>query len=101
MRKKIVAGNWKMNMTLSEGLELAGSIINYYQRKDSLKTEVVLCAPFIHLALLAKITTGSKILCGAQNCASEASGAYTGEVSAEMIKSTGTSHVIIRHSIKK
>ena len=101
MRKNIVAGNWKMNMTLSQGLDLAGSIINNLKDKNKLATEVILCAPFIHLAPLSELTRGSRVLCGAQNCASERSGAFTGEISAEMIKSTGADSVIIGHSERR
>lgn len=101
MRKQIVAGNWKMNMTLTEGLQLADSIVSLLGHKEELKAEVILCAPYIHLAHLAEAIKGSKVLCGAQNCASEISGAYTGEVSAEMIKSTGSTYVIIGHSERR
>jgi triosephosphate isomerase len=98
MRKKIVAGNWKMNKNLQEGLELARNV------NDQLSVEnvtVVLCTPFIHLAEVKKIITKETLYLGAQNCASEASGAFTGEVSAEMIKSTGASYVIIGHSERR
>jgi triosephosphate isomerase len=101
MRKKVVAGNWKMNLNLSEGLELAGSIKKYFQNKGTLKAEVVLCTPFIHLPVLGDILKGSSVKFGAQNCASEPSGAFTGEVSCEMIKSTGAAYVIIGHSERR
>jgi triosephosphate isomerase (TIM) len=101
MRKKIVAGNWKMNMNLADGLALALSIKNYFQNKDVIKAEVVLCPPFIHLSGLSETLRGSKVTFGAQNCSSEPSGAFTGEVSCEMIKSTGASHVIIGHSERR
>ena len=89
MRKKIVAGNWKMNMDLDEGLNLAKSVNDYFRNKPAEKCEVILCTPFIHLAGVSEILKSGKLKAGAQNCASEASGAYTGEVSALMIKSTG------------
>jgi triosephosphate isomerase (TIM) len=101
MRKKIVAGNWKMNMNLSEGLELAGSIKDYFQNKGKLKADVVLCTPFIHLPVLNNTLKGSNVAFGAQNCASEPSGAFTGEVSCEMIKSTNATYVIIGHSERR
>lgn len=101
MRKKIVAGNWKMNMDLAEGLKLAGSIDNYFKEKPSGKAGVILCTPFIHLASVSEILKHGKIALGAQNCASEASGAYTGEVSAWMVKSTGAEYVIIGHSERR
>lgn len=101
MRKKIVAGNWKMNLDLNEGYRLAESINNYFRENPSLRTEVVLCPPFIHLAGVADILKDGNIFLGAQNCAAEASGAYTGEVSAAMIKSTGAQYVIIGHSERR
>jgi triosephosphate isomerase len=97
MRKKIVAGNWKMNMELNEGLKFAESINSYFSNNPS-SAEVVLCTPFIHLAGVAQIVSSGRVACGAQNCSSEPSGAYTGEVSAGMIKSTGAGYVIIGHS---
>lgn len=100
MRKKIVAGNWKMNMELAEGLKLAESVDTYFRSKPS-GAEVVLCTPFIHLAGVAEIIKSGKVLLGAQNCASEPSGAYTGEVSPAMIKSTGAGYVIIGHSERR
>jgi triosephosphate isomerase len=98
MRKKIVAGNWKMNKTLQEGIELAQTI-NRQITDDSIV--VVLCTPFIHLTEVSKVITKNSLHLGAQNCASEASGAYTGEVSAAMIRSTGAEYVIIGHSERR
>jgi triosephosphate isomerase (TIM) len=100
MRKKIVAGNWKMNMDLAEGLKFAETIGTYFNQKQS-GTEVILCTPFIHLAGVAEILKNGKVALGAQNCASEPSGAYTGEVSPSMIKSTGARYVIIGHSERR
>jgi len=101
MRKKIVAGNWKMNMDLNEGIKLAGSIDKYFSEKPADKVTVVLCTPYIHLAGVHDILKHGKIALGAQNCASEASGAYTGEISPWMIKSTGAEYVIIGHSERR
>jgi len=101
MRKKIVAGNWKMNMDLAEGLKFAESIDKYFREKPSEKALVILCTPFIHLAGASEILKHGKVALGAQNCASEASGAYTGEVSAWMVKSTGAEYVIIGHSERR
>jgi triosephosphate isomerase len=101
MRKKIVAGNWKMNMNLSEGLTLARSINKYYQANPLQRAEAVLCTPFIHLAGVSEILKTGKVKPGAQNCASEPSGAFTGEVSCDMIKSTGAQYVIIGHSERR
>jgi triosephosphate isomerase (TIM) len=98
MRKKIVAGNWKMNTLLQEGLELARSINAQVTGKD---VTVVLCTPFIHLTEVNKVISKPALFIGAQNCADKESGAYTGEVSASMIKSTGTSYVILGHSERR
>jgi triosephosphate isomerase (TIM) len=100
MRKKIVAGNWKMNLGLKDGLALAVAIKSYMAEHPS-KAEVVICTPFIHLASVAEALKGSKTEVGAQNCSSEASGAFTGEISAEMIKGTGADFVIIGHSERR
>ncbi len=101
MRKKIVAGNWKMNMDLAEGLKFAGTIDKYFKDKPSDKATVILCPPFIHLAGMNEILKHGKVALGAQNCASEASGAYTGEISAWMVKSTGAQYVIVGHSERR
>jgi len=101
MRKKIVAGNWKMNLDLAEGIGLAKTINQYFREKPSGERGVILCTPFIHLAGVAEILKGGKVELGAQNCASEQSGAYTGEISATMIKSTGANYVIIGHSERR
>ena len=101
MRKKIVAGNWKMNMTYEEGLRFARSVDQYFREKPPVKAKVILCTPFIHLSGVAEILKDGMVALGAQNCASEASGAFTGEVSAYMIKSTGAEYVIIGHSERR
>lgn len=101
MRKKIVAGNWKMNMDLNEGLKFATAVDKHFRENPTDKAHIILCTPFIHLAGVAEILKHGKIALGAQNCASEASGAYTGEVSAYMVKSTGASYVIIGHSERR
>ena len=101
MRKKIVAGNWKMNMDLGEGLKLATSIDKYFKENPAGKALVILCPPYIHLAGASEILKHGKIALGAQNCAAEASGAFTGEVSAWMIKSTGADYVILGHSERR
>jgi triosephosphate isomerase len=101
MRKKIVAGNWKMNMDLAEGLKFAGSIEKHFKDNPSGKALVILCTPYIHLAGAHDILKRGKVALGAQNCASEASGAYTGEISAWMVKSTGAEYVIIGHSERR
>ena len=90
-----------MNMDLAEGLKLASSIDKYFIEKPSGKATVILCTPFIHLSGTHDILKHGKIALGAQNCASEASGAYTGEISAWMVRSTGAEYVIIGHSERR
>jgi triosephosphate isomerase (TIM) len=98
MRKKIVAGNWKMNKTLQEGIELAKAVNSQVVENEVV---VVLCTPFIHLADVKKTISKKNLFLGAQNCASETSGAFTGETSVDMIKSTGAQYVIIGHSERR
>ncbi len=100
MRKKIVAGNWKMNMNLQDGIKLAKEV-NDSLKADKPNCEVVICTPFIHLASVNGLLDKSLVKLGAENCADKASGAYTGEVSAEMIKSTGAEYVILGHSERR
>ena len=100
MRKKIVAGNWKMNKNLQEGIALATEL-NDILKADKPNCDVVICTPFIHLASVAGIIDQSVIGLGAENCADKASGAYTGDVSAEMVKSTGAGYVILGHSERR
>lgn len=101
MRKKIVAGNWKMNMDLNEGLALAEAINSHYAVNPPDGKEVIICTPFIHLGMLSKLITASGVSFGAQNCNDHGSGAYTGEISAAMIKSTGAGSVILGHSERR
>ena len=100
MRKKIVAGNWKMNMNLQEGVALAKEL-NEALTADKPNCDVVICTPFIHLATVAPLLDESIIGLGAENCADKEKGAYTGEVSAEMVKSTGAQYVILGHSERR
>ncbi|MFA4045779.1 triose-phosphate isomerase [Prevotella sp. PCHR] len=100
MRKKIVAGNWKMNMNLQEGVALAKEL-NEALTADKPNCDVIICTPFIHLASVAQILDKDVIGLGAENCADKEKGAYTGEVSAEMVKSTGAQYVILGHSERR
>ena len=98
MRTKMVAGNWKMNKNLHEGVALATEL------KEAVKNPncaVVIGTPFIHLATVAELLKGSPIKVAAENCADHEKGAYTGEVSAEMVKSTGAEYVILGHSERR
>lgn len=98
MRKKIVAGNWKMNLSLQDGVQLAKEVESLVA-KGVKADEVIVGVPFIHLSEVAKVLSRAKL--ASQNCANKASGAYTGEVSVEMIKSTGAEYVIIGHSERR
>lgn len=100
MRQKVVAGNWKMNNTLTEGIELAKAV-NAILEKNAPKCKVVLGTPFIHITEAVKAVNKNLIGIAAQNCADKASGAYTGEVSAAMVKSTGAEYVILGHSERR
>ena len=100
MRKKIVAGNWKMNENLQEGIILAKEI-NTALEADKPNCGVVICTPFIHLASVAQVLNKSLVSLGAENCADKEKGAYTGEVSAAMVKSTGAEYVILGHSERR
>lgn len=100
MRKNIVAGNWKMNKNLAEGLKLAKAVEQSLQN-TKVNCEVIIGTPFIHLATVAQTIDTSVLKVSAQNCADKVSGAYTGEVSAAMVASTGASHVILGHSERR
>jgi triosephosphate isomerase len=100
MRKNIVAGNWKMNKTLQEGLDLATGLDAALKNK-SLNCDVIIGTPFFHLASVTAAIDTNKIGVAAENCADKASGAYTGEVSAAMVKSTGAEYVILGHSERR
>ncbi len=89
-----------MNKNLQEGIALATEL-NDILKADKPNCDVVICTPFIHLASVAGIIDQSVIGLGAENCADKASGAYTGEVSAEMVKSTGAGYVILGHSERR
>jgi len=101
MRKKIVAGNWKMNLTLDEGKDLAKDVVQ--QIKDrAFESEVAICPSFIHLEDVRRILKSSPgVKLGAQNCLGEENGAYTGEISAEMLASVDADCVILGHSERR
>jgi triosephosphate isomerase len=102
MRKKIVAGNWKMNLDYNEGLALFSEITNMIKDEVTGAQEAVVCSPYIHLHSLVQMAKGySKISVGAQNAHQTEAGAYTGEISAKMIKSVGAAYVILGHSERR
>ena len=100
MRKNIVAGNWKMNTTLAEGVGLAKDVNEALKGVDA-KCDVIICTPFTHLASVAAVIDQKKLGLGAENCADHIKGAYTGEVSAPMVASTGATYVILGHSERR
>jgi len=100
MRKNIVAGNWKMNKNLQEGIALA-TALNEALKGKTVNCDVIIGTSFIHLASVASVVDPARISIAAQNCADKPSGAYTGEVSAEMVASTGAKYVILGHSERR
>lgn len=102
MRKKIVAGNWKMNKTAEEATALLSEVVNMIKDEVTGDVEVVLCPPALYLTTARQyLTPGGKISIGAQNCHEKASGAYTGEISAPMLQSIGVEYVILGHSERR
>lgn len=102
MRKKIVAGNWKMNKTFDEGLKLASEIVNMVQDENSKNVEVILFPPYIHLNSVQKLlSAAANISLGAQNCSEHEEGAYTGDISAAMLQSSGAKYVLVGHSERR
>ena len=101
-RKKIVAGNWKMNTTYQDGLQLALDVNAALQELDQVNATVIVSPPFIHLSAVGQLVHANDHLkVAAQNCAAYDSGAYTGEISADMVVSTGAEYVIIGHSERR
>lgn len=100
MRKKIVAGNWKMNKTFQEADDLVNAIEEFMTNNEPSAT-VVICPPFPFLELSLDITYESDLYVGAQNISDQEEGAYTGEVSASMLKSMGIEYCIVGHSERR
>jgi triosephosphate isomerase len=101
MRKKIVAGNWKCNTNLQEGIELAKAVNELVAADAPEDVVVILGVPFTHLTKVVESTDTKRVGVAAQNCGAEPKGAFTGEVSAEMVKSTGADYVILGHSERR
>jgi triosephosphate isomerase len=102
MRKKIVAGNWKMNKTASEALELANEVSKLVKAEVSADVQVIMATPALYLSDVNKAIAGiSNLAVAAQNCHEKASGAYTGEISAAMLASAGVNYVILGHSERR
>ena len=100
MRSYMVAGNWKLNLGPAAARDLARQVRDGL-RKYHLKGEVLVCPPFVSLPAVVEMVKESPLLVGAQNCAAEASGAYTGEVSGAMLSEVGATHVIVAHSERR
>jgi triosephosphate isomerase len=100
MRKYFIAANWKMNLTQRDAIKLAKEIDTITKPLDS-NVEVIMCVPFIHIQLISEYLSNSAISVGAQNCNENQSGAFTGEISAEMIKSYNSEYVILGHSERR
>ncbi len=102
MRKKLVAGNWKMNKTLAESEQLVLEVLSGYTKELQQRAAIMFCPPFTSLARVHSLVRDrSEVYVGAQNCHQETSGAFTGEISAAMIKACGATHVILGHSERR
>ncbi len=102
MSRKLVAGNWKMNLVREEAQWIFSEIYGMVQDEVRPETRVLIFPPFVHIGFLAQLAAADKrIGIGAQNCSEHASGAYTGEVSAAMIRSVGGTHVLVGHSERR
>ncbi len=100
MRRYLVAGNWKLNMGPAAGAELAQSVASLLEGRE-LKGDVLVCPPYVSIPAVAAVAQGNPVLTGAQNCADQDQGAYTGEVSPAMLKEAGARYVIIGHSERR
>lgn len=100
MRKQIVAGNWKMNTTPAEGVELAKAVAQL-SKEVADNVSLIVATPYTHLGLVSEAIKGSKVALSSQDCADHINGAYTGEVSANMISSLGATYVILGHSERR
>lgn len=103
MRRKIIAGNWKMNLNKQEVMQLTSEIVNMFNDEVRNQARVILFPSFVYIQNVSGLIpeASKKIFLGAQNCSKNASGAYTGEVSAAMLKSIGTSYVLAGHSERR
>jgi triosephosphate isomerase len=101
MRKKFVAGNWKMNKNVTEAAELMKEIKLNLKKDVSEKVETVICPPFLSLYTAKEIFAGSNLGYGAQNMHYKDNGAFTGEISGKMLKDAGCSYVILGHSERR
>jgi len=100
MRRYLVAGNWKMNMGPREGRRLVADVRDLLKGRD-LKGDVLVCPPFVTIPAVGEVAKGDPVQLGAQDCSTEAGGAFTGEVSAAMLAETGVRYVIVGHSERR
>lgn len=98
MRKNIVAGNWKMNKTHAEAIALANEVVGSTYDKA---VQLIMIPPAVYVSEISKITTGSNVEVGVQNCSNHESGAYTGELSSAMINSVGAQYALVGHSERR
>jgi triosephosphate isomerase len=98
-RKKLIAGNWKMNKTSADGVTLARDLVTTIGKQSDV--EVIVCPPFTAIEAVGKTLEGSNVKLGAQNMHFESSGAFTGEVSAPMLRAIFATHVILGHSERR
>ncbi|MDD2386491.1 MAG: triose-phosphate isomerase [Bacteroidales bacterium] len=102
MRNKIIAGNWKMNTLVNEGVKLASSINEYFNNnKLTPNVKIIIGVPFTHIDACVRSVDYTKISVAAQNCSQYEKGAYTGEIAADMIKGLGAQYVIVGHSERR
>jgi len=99
MRKQIVAGNWKMNKNFPEGINLINEILE--KENEVSNAQLIIAPPYIYLNKASEILKGTKIELAAQNCSNKENGAYTGEISAEMLHNIGVNYVILGHSERR
>ena len=100
MRRYLVAGNWKLNLGPAAGVELVQGIASLLQGRE-LKGDVLVCPPYVTIPAVAAVAQGDPVMCGAQNCADQDEGAFTGEVSPGLLKEAGARYVIIGHSERR
>jgi triosephosphate isomerase len=100
-RRPLIAGNWKMNGLKADALALARAVADGVKQAGWMDREVLICPPATLVAEVAAAAKGSGVLVGGQNCHAKPSGAHTGDISAEMLKDAGASHVIVGHSERR
>ncbi len=98
MRKKIIAGNWKMNNTVSSSLKVLEELKD---KVNTTESDVIFCVPYVNIIPVVEALKGTNISVGAQNMHFEENGAYTGEISAEMLKEIGVKYVVLGHSERR